>query len=198
MSEVVLSDPLVVFSLSYHRHAEFQLANHFHWFDPHKIYFFLFPSVHDNEKLHLRQDGSSASEGNPEPPLNHVCLQSHPSDLFPLQLSLQPSSPGSPPSLGPVAGGLSSLLLKEGKDPTAWHIQKWRFMPLLFPLPLLAAYLSTRSDTHRHLPLWWFRRLPWVTGFLFNLISEIFLQMTRKPGDYFHHEEVKKTKSVKH
>lgn len=89
--------PLVFFIHSYHRHAKFQI-----------FLFFSFPKGTIMKKLHLRQDGSSASERNPKQPLGHGYLQSHTSGLFALQHSPSPGSPRS--SLPPFLFGLCCCL----------------------------------------------------------------------------------------
>lgn len=144
-------EPLVFFTLPYHRHATFQLANHFHQFDSQKNTLFSFLQG-------MRQDKRSASAGGPKPPSDHICSRAAPQvsllhSACPALAPLASFPPSLPPSLGSAAG-LSPLLPQEVTASTVWHMPQFCFTPLLSSLPLLTSCLSTHSDTHSTLLLW--------------------------------------------
>lgn len=84
-------EALVFFTLPYHRHATFQLVNHFHWSDSPKNTLFSFLQG-------MRKDSSSAPAGNPEPPPDHICSRAVPRVSAP-QCLPSPGYPGFPPFL---------------------------------------------------------------------------------------------------
>lgn len=183
-------EALVFFTLPYHRHATFQLVNHFHWSNSPKKHFIFLSSGHET-----RQQLSSCRRPWTTP--DHICSRAVPRVSAP-QCLPSLGYPGFPPFLfrlcicwflpTSAAGGHSPHCLA-------------RVTILVYA----TSFFSASADFVLVYPQWYSQYPPALAEqgvsevqclFFLNIISKFFLLGMRKSGEHFCHKEAEKAQSV--